>query len=378
MLINLIAIVHGGIIDNTQRGITKLTLYTEVERNPVQMSLEGDCLGEAAGRQTIFMVRGENKSCPEPNQIKAYRSVIDLLKKLQDHFIMGDIAVLTRGKKGTSGDELVIEFFHGRETRFLIECAKCACKLSPCAWKPEEADGEKQKMLNLLALRHHVAYNARYFNGPTMQSVSSSFPFCKWDYVLNCAEGYNTIAQTVWHKYPDTPYGRLRVAFVLNLIKFHNRPSSKEKKKKVLSQKKPIRMPERGQYSFTDFLLPQENALLVDIMKKPLYKASFDFFKFVQKELIKRARNGQNDAKAERIYTDISSLFGHSLATMLLLAEDEKELDVVQKRSHELLKCCKKLNRLTAYCDEGAREIFSNSLLRLQEELQIFISSLEV
>lgn len=375
MLTNLQAIVRSGVIDNTQQGITKLTLYTGVGGETVQMQFEGNCLGDAAGRKTKFRAKEQPELHPEPIRARIYRKVVDLLKNAQRQFTMGDMAVLSRENTATNQDELVIEFFYDREIRFLIESSMYDCGLSSRAWELDEREEEKQKILNLLALRNHVAYNAYYFDGPTMQSPGADFPFCKWDRILNCAEGYNTIAQTLWHKYPDTPYGRLRAAYVLNLIRLNNPSSSKGKKKKVSSRKEPIRLPKNGRCSFADFLLPQENELFLKVMSNSLYKASFDFFEVVQKELIKLARSGWIDEKSELIYADASSLSGHLLATLLLLAEDEKELDVAQTRSRDLLKRCKKLQRLTSYWSEDVRRAYSDTLSYLQSELQTFIAS---
>ena len=374
MLFNLTSIVHSGIIDNTQRGVTKLTLCTKIGKYPVQVHLAGDCLGEASGRRTSFRANDWKETAPEPARIRAYRHVVNLLEKSREQLIMGDIAVLT-GKTAADRDELVIEFFHCREMRFLIEGAKYSCELSTPVWNTKEEEEEKQKMLNLLALRNHVSYNANYFNGPTMQPVSANFPFCKWDYILNRAEGYNTITQTLWHRYPDTPHGRLRLAYVLGLIRSNNRQPSKGKKKKNHSGEKSVQMPGKGRCSLADFLLPQENEIFMEAVKMPLCRAAFSFTVLVQRELVKLPRTNQSNAKSESIYADVSSFSGHLLATLMLLVDDEKELDVVQKRLHELLKFCKKLHRFASYLSGDVQGAYSNTLCLLQDELQNFIAS---
>lgn len=376
MLINLSVIVCGGIIDNTQPGATKLELRTEIEDKTIRIRLAGNCLGEAAGRRATFEISDSNFHA-DPLLIKAYQSLLALIEGESKQLIIGDIAVLPgQGTHGASAkrDKVSIEFFHGRETRFLLESEECTCELSPGTRNPVDQDGEKQRILNLLTLRNHVAYNARFFNGSVMQMLGEDFPLCKWDYILNRAEGYNTIAQTLREKYPDTPRGRLKEAYVLDLIRYDTRLPLKEKRCRNSARKKPIRIPRKRHHDFTDFLLPREIELLLEVAKTPLYRATTDFTTLVHKQLVKLAKSNRDDQKSEVIFTHTSSISGQLLATQLLATDDQKESGLVQKRSAALLKRCTRLHRYTDYWDMNVREAYDDALHNLRNEIQNFMA----
>ena len=201
MLAIITPLITHGVIDNTTRGVTHLTLWGVDEGEPVDFILEGNCLRDIAGCRVSFT----NKQCTQ-RQAEEHPVLARMRSHAKGTVRAGDITLSRRvpeqDNRRALCNQLSIEIFVQRDTRILIESTDFRYDISLPQWEMSWQEANTQAFLNMEALRDHVAYNVARFKGPALQLIQEEkLPSCSWDMRLNRAEAYMAIHPTIRSKY---------------------------------------------------------------------------------------------------------------------------------------------------------------------------------
>ena len=321
MLVDLTSIVCGGVIDNTVRGTTDLTLRIAREKGEVRLSIPGDCLGDIAGCRVVFERTGSPPHAVSP-QIQLYR----YLRKLSSSkipLIAGDMTFSRRQPSplDTSylSNMLSLEFFEGTETRVLVEGEDFVCsELSLPQWECTRAIENAQELINMSALHDHVLANVENFRGPGLSMLGKDMPGCKWDTVLNRAEAYMAILPSICHKYMAHRRGVIAEAFVFDQIDFLDSLAMDDEQGYDLT----LTHTWTG-WQVTDFLSRNDARRLQRAMRTSLFKAVAQLISVIREHITSHYERYRSNNAVEQILSVFAGLISHLLATIMLVHEHD-------------------------------------------------------
>lgn len=370
MLIDLTSIVCGGVIDNTVRGITRLTLRVAREKKEVQLSIPGDCLGDIAGCHVVF----ERKGSPPraiSQQIQLYR-YLHKLSKSKIPLIAGDMTFSRRQPSSLDtshlSNMLSLEFFEGTEMRVLVEGEDFACsEISLPKWECTLAIENTQELLNMSALHDHVLANVANFRGPGLNMLGKDMPSCKWDTVLNRAEAYMAILPSVCHKYMTHCRGVIAEAFVLDQIEFLDNLATDAEHGYDLT----LTHTWSG-WQVTDFMNREDARRLRRAMRTRLFRAVAQLISVIREHITSHYERYRNNNAVEQILSVFAGLISHLLATIMLIHERSTGNEPIILRRAETIAL--RLRELTVHAREclpqQASGQFSKATQSILHELQ--------
>ena len=134
MLALITPLITRGVIDNTTKGVTHLTLWGVDNGEPIDFVLEGNCLRDIAGCRVDFT----NHMCADP--MEAEHPVLAKLRSSSQGMVQaGDITLSRRvpeqDNRRAISNQLSIEIFVQRDTRLLIETASFTYDISLPQWE---------------------------------------------------------------------------------------------------------------------------------------------------------------------------------------------------------------------------------------------------
>lgn len=343
MLALITPLITHGVIDNTTKGVTHLTLWGVDAGEPIDFILEGNCLRDIAGCRVAFTNRQTTRSQKEEHPVLA-----KLRTQSQGHVQAGDITLSRRvpeqDNRKALGNLLSIELFVQRETRLLIETADFDFDISLPQWNMSWSEANSQSFLNMEALRDHVAYNVAQFRGPALQLVhEEKLPSCSWDVRLNRAEAYMAIHPTIRSKYMHEINGQMAEAYVMDRTDLLNQMAAEDE----------AHMPpddeNKREWDVLDFVSPEHAKAVKSAMHHQLFQETSRLTMLVQKHLMVSENAGKPEAEAfVKLYAGVVS---YILATILLTRQSSFPVDLASRRVQiihryiqELCARCHKVN----------------------------------
>ncbi len=319
MLIDLTSVICGGVIDNTTKNATKLTLSLAREKEAVHLSIPGNCLGDIAGCRLVFERKGAPPQATS-QQIQLYR-YLRQLRTSKVPLIAGDMTFSSR--RPSSNDALCIsnllslEFFEGVATRVLVEDENFVCtEISLPLWKCTRAEENAQELVNMSALHDHVLANVENFRGPGISMLDKGMPGCKWDAVLNRAEAYMNILPSICRKYMGHPRGVIAEAFVLDQLDFLNNLATEDEQGHDMT----LTHTWSG-WEVTDFMSPEDAQRLRRAMNTPLFRAIAKLISVIRKHITSHYERYYHNNAVDQILSVFAGLISHLLGTIMLIQE---------------------------------------------------------
>ncbi len=342
MLVNLTPIVVGGVIDNTTRDTTALTLRFARESQELCLQFVGNCMGDIAGCRASFERKGE---LPRANTVMTeLHRFVRRMRNFKGSFIMGDMTFSRResspADSGTLDNMLSLEFFQGLETRVLIEGAEFTCTdITLPSWECTGPVENAQAMLNVVTLADHVRLNVEGFRGPGLSLLDEQMPECRWDCVLNRAEAYMSIVPSVYSKYRPDPRGLESAAFVLDRMELLDNLAAENEEDREYDI-----WSDWDDWGVTDFMEEEEAAQLRRAMRTPLFRSVSRLISFIREHITSHAEYYLKNHAVEQLLAVFAGLISQTLATVMLLHEKKKgtkhviltRAETISKRLHEL------------------------------------------
>lgn len=216
------AVTHGE-IDNTVEGHTSGRIWLLGRKEPLELSLDGDCWRDLAGTRLRF-------KNPKPAE---QADAIEL--NAQQNGIVGDITASRKNKVATVSDEelqrlyegdaaipfewrntLYLEWFSEINGRVLIESASYVMEISPQEWEMDEDAEEAQKLANLNSMRDFMAQVIRRTEqAPSNSVVSEPLDEYQWEERLKESDRLSDAYQEVLEKYIEDADSEQKEAFVM-------------------------------------------------------------------------------------------------------------------------------------------------------------------
>lgn len=363
MLALIAPLVTRGVIDNTTRGVTHLTLWGIDGGEPIDFILEGNCLRDIAGCRVSFT----NRSCAQ-----AQHTPHPVLEQLRSHaqgpVQTGDITLSRRvpeeDNRRALSNQLSIELFVQRDARILIETADFDYDISLPQWEMSWQEANTQAFLNMEALRDHVAYNVARFKGPALQIIQEEkLPSCSWDVRLNRAEAYMAIHPSIRDKYLHEVNGQMSEAYVMDRTDLLNQMAAEDE------AHMPPEQDNGREWDVLDFVAPDHAKAVRAAMNHPLFQETSRLTMLVQKNLMVRKNAGKEDV--ESFVKRYAGVVSYILATILLTRQSSFPVDLASRRVqiiHRLIQeLCAHCHRVSAEIAALYREASSLLLNKLEE-----------
>ena len=324
MLAVITPLITRGVIDNTTRGVTHLTLWGVDEGEPIDFILPGNCLRDIAGCRVCFT----NRSCTQA-QTEEHPVLARMRSHAKGPVQAGDITLSRRvpeqDNRRALCNQLSIELFVERDTRILIETTEFDYDISLPQWSMSWAEANTQAFLNMEALRDHVAYNVARFKGPALQLIQEEkLPSCSWDMRLNRAEAYMAIHPTIRSKYCFEIGGQMSEAYVMDRTDLLNQMAAEDE----------AHMPPENdtsrEWDVLDFVLPEHAKVVREAMHHPLFQETSRLTMLVQKHVMVRENVGK--AEAEEFVKRYAGVVSYILATILLTRQSSFPVDLASRR----------------------------------------------
>ncbi len=369
MLALITPLITRGVIDNTTRGVTRLTFWGIDGGEPIDFILEGNCLRDIAGCRVSFTNRqtAQNQSEEHP-----------VLARMRSHahgpVQAGDITLSRRipeqDNRRALSNQLSIELFVERETRLLIETADFEYDISLPQWEMSWQEANSQAFLNMEALRDHVAYNVAKFQGPALQLIhEEKLPSCSWDTRLNRAEAYMAIHPTIRAKYCHEINGQLSEAYVMDRTDLLNQMAAEDE----------AHMPPEDdggrEWDVLDFVAPDHAKAVRKAMHHPLFQETSRLTILVQKHLMVRENAGNPEAEA--FVKKYAGVVSYILATILLTLQPSFPVDLASRRVQIIHR---HIGELCGQCSKVSKEIaavFQEAASLLTSKLDEFASTFQ-
>lgn len=343
MLALITPLITRGVIDNTSRGVTHLTLWGVDNGEPIDFILEGNCLRDIAGCRVCFTNRQTTRAQSEPHPV---------LEQLRSHcqgpVLAGDITLSRRvpeqDNRRALCNMLSIELFVARETRILVETADFDYELSLPQWEMSWQEANTQAFLNMEALRDHVAYNVSRFRGPALQLIQEEkLPSCSWDMRLNRAEAYMAIHPSIRGKYYHELNGQISEAYVMDRTDLLNQMAAEDE------AHMPPEMNPNREWDVLDFVSSEHAAAVKAAMHHQLFQETSRLTMLVQKRLMVPENAGLEEA--EKFIRRYAGVVSYILATILLTRQSSFPVDlacrrvqIIHRHIQELCANCHKIN----------------------------------
>lgn len=373
MPVNLTPIVERGVIDNTVRDSIKLELHMVRVKQPLVLTMEGNCRRDIAGRCVKFE-RIDKVPRSRLKDAALYKHLDSLLLHRQQ-IITGDITLSHRAKDpilpSCIANMLSIEFFDGALMRYLIEGNCFSFSLSEATWICSDSCESVQELLNMSALRDMILYQIERYRGPALMLLGDDMPSCKWDRVMNRAEACLSAALAVHEKYAMHPRRALAEAFVLN----HHRAlafwAENEDKGKATSYATPT------QWKVDDFMEPAEARLMNRALDTPALRIAIGLSSLI-KDTIVDPFNGRvtQDNKRIAFAQSYSSLVTLLLSTILLTLQKRIPIRKVATRLRSLETQFTNLAQEAHALPQQGCDRFRRGTDRLCKEIRLLVASI--
>ncbi len=342
MLVDLTPIVVSGVIDNTTRDSTELTLRFAKDSKELCLAIVGNCMGDIAGCRVSFERR---KKITQANTLMAgLHRFVKGMRSYKGDYIMGDMTFSRREPSRSDSDSLVnmlsLEFFQSIETRVLIEGSEFACTdISLPSWECSGPSQSAQAMLNVVALADHIRLNVKKFRGPGLSLLDEQMPECRWDRVLNQAEAYMNIMPSIYSKYRPDPRGLESAAFVLDRMELLDNLAAENEENREYNI-----WNDWNDWGVTDFMEQDEADKLHRAMRTPLFHAVSRLIAFIREHITSQAERYMKDRAVEQLLAVFAGLISQTLATVMLLHERKRgtkqliltRAKTISQRLHEL------------------------------------------
>lgn len=371
MLADLTPIVRRGIIDNTRRGSICLQLWCGDDQEPIVVKMEGNCLQDIAGCRVAFRLRSSKRPGTRPHD--TLMAMARGLGKSGLPVTAGDMTLSRRyplPPHGHVANILSIELFQDTIARFIIETNLFEHEISLPEWECDTATANAQMIINMSALHDHVLANVAAFHGPALQqSHSADMPLCRWDHVINRAEAYMLIFPTIRAKYAGYPHAEQAEAFVLDRLDYLN----------TLADADEHGYEPRGSappWEVTDFMEPEHSALAKQAMQHPLFEATVQLSRIIQKHVIAEISQYPDTKEIEALISIYSGVISHVLATIMLAREGQAEVGDISRRVESL---CTRMQQLIERGDalhDEARAVYRQGAKAMLAELREFLCTL--
>ena len=369
MLALITPLITRGVIDNTTKGVTHLTLWGVDGGEPIDFVLEGNCLRDIAGCRVSFNNRHTAQS-----QTSEHPVLAKLRAGSQGLVQAGDITLSHRvpeqDNRRALSNQLSIELFVQRDARLLIETADFDYDISLPQWQMSWQEANAQAFMNMEALRDHVACNVAQFQGAAMMLIQSEkLPSCSWDTRLNRAEAYMAIHPTIRAKYRYEQGGQMSEAYVMDRTDLLNQMAAEDE------AHMPPEPENNRAWDVLDFV-PAEHAKAVKAaMRHSLFQETSRLTALVQKRMMVRENAGK--AEAEEFVKHYAGIVSYILATILLTLQSSFPVDLASRRVQIIHR---HLNRLCADCskvDEDIAAVFREAAGLLISRLDDFASTFQ-
>lgn len=373
MLALLTPIIRRGIIDNTRRGVVELQLWFTRMDDPLVLRLEGDCLQDIAGCRVRFeLLRPE----PPLGQSAPLFKLAAELAAHPEHIRMGDITLSRRARsqryRGQEANMLSIELFAEVRTRLLIESEEVRFDISLPEWECGMAHAAMQSMLNMSLLHDHVLLNVDNYRGPALSLREDNMPTCRWDTILNRAEGFMTILPSICEKYDPTPRGLLSEYFVMDLPEFLGHIADEEEEYGAF-------IPAKKEYiwDILHFIPREHTERVADAMEHPLFRATAVFSALIQKHVINDMEHYRKNREVEDMITRLAGTISQVLSTILAAGDDEQSPSgTARTRATVLISRLEKMRANRGILRPKAAAKFQKGIDSVLDELREFVCTL--
>ncbi len=327
MLISLAGLVKRGLIDNTQAGSIKLTLWGADNERPIMISMVGDCSSDIAG----CLVRFDNQgfSSTEADPWDFLEQVADTCKEWKS----GDITLSCRRResnnRGMCLNTLSMEFFAGAQARLLLESESITYEISAQQWQPDAASINLQYLLSMDNMRAHVTHSLNMSLLAQEAATDKEFPRCEWDKVLNRAETSVNIANSLKGKYCDSYSELASIAYIFNLPETLSALANEEESSDEISVAGVTQ--ELGLF---DYLPAKQADLVKEAMTHPLFACTSEMTELIFTSLNRAMENKIYTAEqTNNIRLNYAAVVSRILASILLVQHGQQySLDMVRKR----------------------------------------------
>lgn len=366
MLANLTPIIRRGVIDNTTRGRIVLQLWCARAGAPLHLELQGNCLQDIAGCRVEFELKASF-----PPSVSRDKQLYQLVESLQRQegpdTLAGDMTlsrrVRLRRPTQTQINLLSLEFFRGTQDRFIIETDAFNFELSLPTWECNSACASAQEVLNMCALRDHVSAVVETFRGPGISKSDEDMPRCKWDYVLNRAEAYMTVAPTIIDKYAGRPRSTQAEAFVME-------------RQHMLARMVEEVPPSPYTWQVLDFMDPEDAELTRQAMEHPLFECTARLSALVQRYVLEDMEHYRDNADIDTLLSCYAGIISNTLATIMLILDERAAARLARLRANSLHTRMQTLLRLSHALQPKARDQFQHGAEELIAELKTFVCTL--
>lgn len=211
--------VNRGEIDNSTEGHTSGRIWLLGRDEPLELTLQGDCLRDLAGMRVEF-------ANPEPELEPTMLAEVSLTQR----GVVGDITASrrTRGgydpkwsppedgsdKRDSWRNTLYIEWFSEENGRVVIESDRFELTTSECCWRMDGDADQAQRLANLQAMRDHMTRVIRR-REPREENVEEDASEYEWEERLKESDRLTDAYQEVLEKYMDEPDAEQKEAFVM-------------------------------------------------------------------------------------------------------------------------------------------------------------------
>lgn len=371
MFVNLTPIVSGGVLDNTTRGVTRLSLRCPGLSSPLTLELCGDCWADIAGCKLNFELR-MNAPLPTPRMHEALLAFARSLRRSSnEQALVGDMTGSLRAPSRLEdmcmANFLSLEFFIGARHRCLIESEEFDFMVSEPAWECSAAAESSQMMLNMNTMRDHVVDYVAHFRGSTLSQLGKDMPPCRWDYELDRSEAFLSIAPAIRDKYLSHPRGYLAEAFVLDRTETLAAAAAAEERGRPFPADL---IPE--EWKFTDFLSKSTRRQVLTAVNNPLYMAANQLLGALHRFIDAGMNDSLNDTDVQKLIIAYSGAISHLLATLLLTQQRRVPIHTVATRAAILHTRLERMGSYTSSIEPKARARVSRCLKELLGELSVF------
>ena len=366
MLALLTPLISHGVIDNTVRDTVTLQLWGIDGGEPLEFSMQGNCLRDIAGCRVTFVNKGAEV------ERSAEHRVLRTLRDDRRTPYLGDVTLSRRvpdsdNKRGLS-NLLSIEFFISREMRVLIETALFKFEISLPQWSMSWEESRAQAFMNMEALRAHVEENVKSFRSAALNDIlDNGFPGCDWDHRLNRAEARMSIYPTIRDKYRFTTDASNSTAYVMDRVDILARHAAEDE----------AHMPpgETRDWGMLDFVEPAYAQEVDRAMRHRLFQATNRLTDLVQRRVLEPAQ-GRLSGDARQFVAGYSVLVSHILATILLVRQKEFSADLALRRARAI---SARLEALSPYAEKlDAADVLVPECSNLQARLDDFSAKLQL
>lgn len=369
MLAFITPLIRRGVIDNTTKGVIRLTLWGIDGGEAIDFILEGNCLSDIAGCRVKFSLHQ-----PAAPRAEEHPVLARLRSQSQANVQAGDITLSRRAPEQNNRravcNNLSIELFVQRETRILIETADYDFDISLPQWKMSWQEANSQAFLNMEALRDHVACNVSRFRGAAMAMIQEEkLPSCSWDSRLNRAEAYMAIHPTIRAKYMHEANGQMSEAYVMDRTDLLNQMAAEDE----------AHMPPEHntgrEWDVLDFVLPDHAESVKAAMQHPLFQETSRLTALVHKHLMQQQNTGHGTG--EEFVKRYAGVVSYILATILLTRQSSFPVDLACRRVQIIQRHIQELCARIRRTNEDISAVFCEAAGLLISKLEDFSSTFQ-